>query len=156
MVQAFKTSLTTVFFNSLLTKVFQFLWTLVKFVWRVFFSVYNYIIYKLETRYIFASIDFVVARKITPGPFMIGLFLSFYGLVYLGVVLLYLYFGLALFGWHISGGYAVSIGVFISILAIYINFHGDLANFKTFLLETDGILKGIYENTEKKKTEVIV
>ena len=61
-IQAFKTGLTNVFVNSLLAKIFDFFGLVFKMISRAIFYVYNYMIYKLATRFIFRAIDFVVSR----------------------------------------------------------------------------------------------
>jgi hypothetical protein len=77
-IQSFKTGLTNVFVNSLLTKIFDFIGLIFKMIFRAVFYIYNYMIYKLATRFIFRAIDFVVSRGIRPGMVLMSFFLSCY------------------------------------------------------------------------------
>jgi len=66
-IQSLKTGLTNVFVNSLLAKIFNFIGLVFTILSRAVFYVYNYMIYKLATRFIFRAIDYVVSRGIRPG-----------------------------------------------------------------------------------------
>ncbi len=87
--QSLRTGFTNLFVNSFLVKTFAVIGTLLKFTFRTVFSVYNYVIYKLSTRYIFSSIDLVIRKKILPGPLLMSGFLFVYFLIYISVIAVY-------------------------------------------------------------------
>ncbi|EKE28877.1 MAG: hypothetical protein ACD_3C00001G0018 [uncultured bacterium (gcode 4)] len=153
LVQSFKMSLTTIFFNWLLTKIFHFLWTLIKYIYRVVFFIYDYITYKLATKYIFKFLNFIINNKIAPGPIIIGLFSVVYSSIYFFVVFLYAFFFIWAFNIPLDIIYIVSWWIIISFLVMYLNFHDDLNNYKTFLIEIDWIVKDIYDKVENEKKE---
>lgn len=66
LVQSLKTSLSTVFFNSLLSKTFSFIWMIIRYANRAVFYFYNFMVYKIETRLIFAFTDWFISRGIAP------------------------------------------------------------------------------------------
>ncbi len=150
LVQALKTSLSTVFFNSLLSKIFSFIWLIIKYISRIVFYIYDYIVYKLETRLIFSFINAFASRWIMPWPFMMSLFSLMYALVYIFAVFLYVSLFVWLFSVKISSLYIFWIWILTSMLVIYINFHQDLNNFKTFMIEIDSIIKWIYTKGTKE------
>ncbi|EKE30266.1 MAG: hypothetical protein ACD_2C00016G0017 [uncultured bacterium (gcode 4)] len=153
LVQSLKTSLSTIFFNWLLTKVFHFLWTVIKYAYRTVFYIYDYITYKLATKYIFSFINSIVNKKLLPGPMIIWFFWTIYSMIYFFVVFLYIFFFVWLFNIPLHPLYIATWGIIISFLVMYINFHEDLNNFKTFLIETEWIVKEIYDKVENEKKE---
>lgn len=151
LIQSFKTSLSTVFFNSLLTKVFQFLWIVIKYLYRALFFIYDYITYKLETRFIFSFISFITNKKIVPNSIIILLFSIIYWFIYLFVVYLYIFFFIYILNIPFSLIYMILAWIVVSLLVIYLNFHNDLNNFKVFLIEIEAIIKEIYDKCEANK-----
>lgn len=72
--QSLRTGFTNLFVNSFLVKTFAAIGTILKIVFHAIFAIYNYVIYKLSTRYIFTAVDFIISRKILPGPVLLSLF----------------------------------------------------------------------------------
>ncbi|MDD2486969.1 MAG: hypothetical protein PHS92_01200 [Candidatus Gracilibacteria bacterium] len=153
LIQSFKTSLSTVFFNSVLTKIFQFLWIIVKYISRIIFFVYDYITYKIETKYIFSFINLFIDKKIIPGNLILSSFIMIYSSIYFLVVCLYMYFFMWLFNIPVDTIYIIPAGVSVSFLVMYLNFHNDLNNFKMFLIEIESIVKELYDKSKKDKKE---
>ncbi|EKE26273.1 MAG: hypothetical protein ACD_4C00348G0003 [uncultured bacterium (gcode 4)] len=152
LIQSLKTSLSTVFFNSLLTKIFQFLWAVIKYFWRIIFYIYNYITHKLATKYIFSFLGSIVSKRIVPNSIMIWFFSLIYFLIYFLVINLYIFFFIWIFKIPMVVLYIIPSWIIISFLVIYLNFHNDLNNFKTFLMEIELIIKNIYDKAEGEKT----
>lgn len=151
--QSLRTGFTNLFVNSFMVKTFAVIGTILKMVFRAIFSVYNYVIYKLSTRYIFTSVDFTISRGILPGPVLLFLFLFVYFLIYVTIITAYfflttLFFTSDLVWWHI-----VSIVLGLSVLLISVNLHADIANFRAFLIEIESIFKNLREaeKTDTKK-----
>ncbi|EKD29673.1 MAG: hypothetical protein ACD_78C00320G0012 [uncultured bacterium (gcode 4)] len=71
--QSLRTGFTNLFVNSFLVKTFAAVGTILKIVFHAIFAIYNYVIYKLSTRYIFTAIDFTISRRILPGPALLSL-----------------------------------------------------------------------------------
>ena len=153
LVQSLKTSISTVFFNSLLTKIFQFLWAVIKYIYRAVFFLYDYITYKLETKYIFSFLNFIVDKKLAPGPVIITLFSILYSFVYFFVVYLYIFFFVWAFNISANLLYIIPAWIIVSVLVMYLNFHNDINNFKSFLMEIELMIKEIYDKSEKDKKE---
>jgi len=153
-VQSLRTGLTNVFVNNLLTKFFDFIGLTCKMIFRVVFYVYNYAIYKLSTRFMLTSIDFVIARGIRPGKILLLGFMCTYAMIYIGIISLYLTIASYFITWNIAWWHIVGVAVIFSSLLIYINLHKDILNFREFFLEIENNLKEAIEAREKKKSEV--
>ncbi|MDD2891962.1 MAG: hypothetical protein PHQ95_03275 [Candidatus Gracilibacteria bacterium] len=151
--QSLRTGFTNLFVNSFMSKTFRVVGHIFKIFFRIIFSIYNYVIYKFSTRYIFASVDILISRNILPGPMILSLFCIGYIGIYIAIISIYIlsllfFFGIHLVLWQIAG---IIIG--ITSLLIGINLHTDITNFRAFLLEIENILKslrnGKTSNTEK-------
>lgn len=125
-------------------------------IFRVVFYVYNYAIYKLSTRFMLQSIDFIVARGIRPGKILLSGFMILYATIYVGIISLYLTIASYFVSWNIAWWHIVGVAVILSSLLIYINLHKDLLNFREFFLEIESSLKEAIEAREKKKKDVEV
>lgn len=147
--QSLRTGFTNLFVNSFLVKTFQAIGTVSKIVFHAVFAVYNYVIYKLATRYIFLSIDWVIFRGVLPNPTLLTLFLLGYFLIYILVITAYFFLISSFFVWSPVWWQVAGMVVGISCLLISINIHSDVANFRSFLLEMENIFKIIQEESEK-------
>lgn len=147
--QSLRTGFTNLFVNSFLVKTFQAIGTVSKIVFHAVFAVYNYVIYKLATRYIFVSIDWVIFRGVLPNPALLALFLLGYFLIYIVVITAYFFLITSFFVWSPVWWQVIGIVLGISCLLISINLHSDVANFRAFLLEMENIFKIIQEEGEK-------
>lgn len=152
-IQSLRTGITNLFVNSFLTKSFSFFGTIIKSVWRAVFYLYNYIIYRIETRLIHSSLDAVVSRGILPNEFLFGLFLIAYTGVYAGIISFYAWVIMAIFSrsfplWQVG----IAIGG-ITLLLIYTNLLRDLESFRKFLTEIESALKSIIDVQEAEKKE---
>ncbi|MDD5197576.1 MAG: hypothetical protein PHN60_01810 [Candidatus Gracilibacteria bacterium] len=143
--QSLRTGFTNLFVNSFLVKTFATVGTILKIVFHAIFAIYNYVIYKLSTRYIFASIDFTISRGILPGPLLLSIFCLVYILIYLTVISAYFFLTTFFFSWNPAWWHIIGIILGISVLLISINLHADIANFRTFLIEIESIFKALRE-----------
>jgi hypothetical protein len=109
-------------------------------------------IYKLATRFIFQSIDFVVSRGIRPGNFLINLFLTCYAGIYVGIITVYALVIREFLPWNIVWWHIALISIGLTSLLTYMNLHKDLLNFKEFLTECESSIKDSIE-WRKKGTE---
>lgn len=140
LIQAFKTSLTTVFFNSLLTKVFEFLWVIIKIFSRAFFYLYNTIVYEVETFYIFSFINFCIRKRLAPNGIMILFFTIIYCGIFMSVIFAYLFLVTSILPIELKTTTLLIISFLSTLLTVFINFEGNCTNFKNFLLEIDHVL----------------
>ncbi len=154
-VQAVRNNLTNAVFNGLFTKLFEFIKVGAIALYRLVFALYNYAIYKIETRFIFSSIHAVVSKKIIPNAFLLGLFLFVYVLIYFSIIGLYFFAGLALSNTVLHPVWIVAGSAFLTILFIFINLRGDMNNFKAFIIEIEAILAELSGKKEDKKEEVV-
>jgi len=154
-VQAVRNNLTNAVFNGLFTKLFEFIKVGAIALYRLVFALYNYAIYKIETRFIFSSIHVVVSKKIIPNAFLLGLFLFVYVLIYFSIIGLYFLAGLALSGTLLHPAYILAGSAFLTILFIFINLRGDMNNFKAFIIEIEWILSELSGKKEDKKEEIV-
>lgn len=148
--QSLRTGFTNLFVNSFLTKTFQVVGTALKIIFHAIFVVYNYVIYKLATRYIFASVNSIISRSILPGPILLSLFMVGYFSIYAGVITVYFFLITSFLVWSPTWWHTVGIVIGLSLLLIGINLHSDVANFRAFLLEIDSIFKSVREENEKQ------
>lgn len=154
--QSLRTGFTNLFVNSFLTKTFDLLGTALKLLARAVFAVYNYIIYKVATRFMFACIELCIARNIRPGSVLFGIFALVYFMLYTAIISVYLVIGAALFAWtpiwwHIGGA-----AVLLSILLICGNLHSDVANFRAFMLAVERIMKDLADAKKIEQEKAIV
>lgn len=155
LIQSLKTSLSTVFFNNLLTKIFHFLWLIIKFISRMFFYVYDYITYKLETKFIFSVLDKVIKRQLIPWWVLLWLFGIIYSSIYYLVVFIYIYVISYVFNLNQYNIYIPVVSLIITLMVIYFNLQSDINNFKTFILEIENIIKDIFEKRQKSHSESV-
>ena len=80
--QSLRTGFTNLFVNSFLVKSFEFIGTTLRIGSRLIFSLYNYCIYKLETRFMFESIHWIVRERIRPNIWILSTFLILYVAIY--------------------------------------------------------------------------
>lgn len=112
---------------------------------RAVFSIYNYVIYKLSTRYIYASIDSLLSRNILPGPVLLSFFLVGYIGIYLAIISIYWLLISFLFSIQLAPYQIMAIIFGSALILMGINLHGDIANFRNFLLEMENIFKSLRE-----------
>lgn len=143
--QSLRTGFTNLFVNSFLVKTFAVIGAILKIVSRTIFSVYNYVIYKISTRYIFSSIDFTISRGILPGKVLLILFLFLYFLIYLAIIAVYFFLATLFFTPDLTLWSMMGIIFGLSVLLIGINLHADIANFRAFLIEIETIFKSLHE-----------
>lgn len=148
--QSLRTGFTNLFVNSFLVKTFEAIGTALKIVFHAIFVVYNYVIYKLATRYIFASVDWIISRGILPGPVLLSLFMLGYFFIYTLVIAVYFFMITSFFIWSPAWWQIAAIVLGLSLLLVSINIHSDVANFRAFLLEIDSIFKSVREENEKQ------
>jgi len=153
-VQSLRVGFTNLFVNSFLVKIFSVFGTIIKFLFHAIFAVYNYVIYKLATRYIFLSIDFILPHGILPNPIFFSLFLSFYFLIYVSVIVTYIFIVALFISWNPTFWMVMMMSVGISMLLIVINLHSDIGNFRSFIIELESIFKNLHdaEKVETPKT----
>jgi len=155
LMQSLKMSLTTIFFNSLLAKLMHFSWMIIKFISRLFFYIYDYITYKLETKFIFSVLDEIVKIQIIPSWFLLILFWIVYSAIYFFVIYLYIFVLTYIFNFTQYNFYIPFVSLIISLMVIYFNLYTDINNFKTFILEIENIIKDIFEKRQNTKKDVI-
>lgn len=153
-IQSLRVGVTNLFVNSFLMKMFSVFGTMIKFLFHAIFAVYNYVIYKLATKYIFLSIDFILSRGILPNPIFFSLFLGFYFLIYISVITAYIFIATFFISWNPTFWIVMIISISISILLIAINLHSDIGNFRAFIVELENIFKNLHEaeKVEASKT----
>lgn len=154
-VQAVRNNLTNAVFNGLFTKLFEFIKVGVIALYRLVFALYNYAIYKIETRFIFSSIHAVVSKKIIPNAFLLGAFLFVYVLIYFSIIGLYILAGFAISGAVLHPVWIVFGSLFLTVLFIFMNLRGDMNNFRAFIIEIEGILAELNGKKDEKKEEIV-
>lgn len=150
--QSLRTGFTNLFVNSFMVKTFAVIGTIFKIIFRSIFSVYNYVIYKLSTRYIFTSIDSMISRNILPGRVLLLFFLLIYFLIYITVISVYFFLTTLFVVVNLTWWLTIGLIIGISILLIVFNLHADIVNFRAFLIEIEAIFKTLHE---AEKTDVV-
>lgn len=152
LIQSVKTSLSTVFFNNILSKIFAFIWLIIKHIWRAIFYIYNFITYKIQTKMIFLYISIFSKNKIRPDRVSLILFSWIYFLIYVFAVFIYYWLVVWISSINLHLWIILLLWIIISACVAYMNFHQDMNNFKSYMIEFNDILKSVYIKENKAKT----
>ncbi len=148
--QSLRTGFTNLFVNSFLARGFEFIGATLKGVSRLIFVLYNYGIYKVATRFLFASVHASVRAHVRPEPWILGVFLALYFSIYLLIIGLYTTLIFLIFiPATVSLWYGVLGVIILSIVLIFANLRMDTTNFGVFLFKVEDILKQLSKNPEK-------
>ncbi len=138
--QSVRWNLKTLFIDTVIARIFSFITFIFKMVCRAIFYIYNYIIYKLETAFIFATLYGIIKNKMIFNNLFLFIFTIIYFWIYFWIVYLYIVVGNHIYPNYILSDFGILISIFLSILLIYINIRNDIKNFKEFLVETEKVL----------------
>ncbi len=153
LIQAVRNNLTNVLFNNLLTKGMEFFSRIAKILFRSIFSLYNFAIYKVETRYIFSFIEFLNSKRIHPNTLVLSVFLVWYFMIYTTIIAVYAW--IVLFFIPLWEMWMILVCILtLSFLLSYINLMTDISNFRSFLLELEAIFSEIWKESLKEKMSI--